>query len=816
MVLSMNRLPLLVFLAASGLSLHAQTFSTITIQTVPSGARFYIDGQVYASAATLVWPAGSKHIVSFLIDSAAAQQTTAPIQTSPDGSVQYVFSGWVDNAKLLVPTSDPVQTVTADPRITTLTATLSVGYRVQLNLFNTGNPNDPLSPPTCGSPGFNPSSQTYPGVVFIGSTCYWATVSSYIAANSTVNLNAIPFPGFVFTGWLFNSGPFNAYLTSITVNGPVTLSPVFVPGKRVHFLTNPLGMNVQVDHSTVPTRTSADVTSCPSNEFLSVAPQIGIPAMCFGDFDFADGSKHIIGAPSPQMDNTGHWWVLDSFSNGMAANSIYTTSNISTADTLTANFDPGATATFTTNPSGLKLNVDGRQNWPSYNFVWALGSTHQISAPASSFDAKGRQYTFQNWSNGGGAAQTVTVDQNAVNNGIRIVANYGIMSRVVVQSLPIGLTVQVDGTSCQTPCTLDRQSGSNVRVTAPTQVPMGAGARLDFVSWSDGGASDHSFTVSQDYTTLTVNYTSSYQLSATSTPAGGVSFQFSPASPDMFYPQDTQVNITAAANPGFKFLRWNGDLTGTYPSGTVTMSVPRNIVAQLNAVPYIPPAGVTNAAGSTPNSAVAPGSIISVYGQGLASNLAIGPVNPLAQSIGGVTVTINDQILGLLFVSPQQINAQVPSNLPDGQYTLAVHVSGQPDVTATFNVSRDAPGLFFNTANSQDYAVAFHADGSPVTTDNPATAGETVSLLGTGFGPYGTPVIDGFFPPAPAPSLADSLNVTIAGQSAPTTWSGAAAGFVGIATTKFQVPAGMQSGTSVPVNVTINGMNSNTVLLPVQ
>ena len=813
MVLSMNRLSLLVLFVLSGFGLQAQTFSSITIQTVPSGPIFYVDGQAYTSAATFVWPTGSEHIVSFLFNGGPNQPSN--VQMSSDGGTQYQFTGWVDNAGLLVPTSDPVQTVTANPNITTLTATLTVAYRVLLNFYNLPASSSP-GQVVCGSPGSNPSNQTLPGVVFIGSNCYVNTVAVFEAAGSTVALNAIPYPGFVFTGWLFNSGPLNAYLTSITVNEPINITPVFAPGKLVHFLTNPVGMQVLVDHSVVPTRTIADVTTCPNNQYIAVASQYGIPPVCFGDFYFANGSQHIIGAPTPQIDTTGHWWVFDSFSNGMANNSIYTTTNISTPDTLTADFDPGATATFSTNPSGLQLNIDGRQNWPSYNFVWALGSTHQVSAPSSNFAANGRQYTFQNWSNGGSAAQSVTVDQNAVNNGIRVTANYSILSRVVIQSSPTGLAIQVDGTSCQTPCTLDRQNGVTMSVTAPTQIPMGVGARLNFANWSDGGASAHTFTVNQDYTTLTVNYTNYYQLSATSNPAGGVSFQFSPSSSDQFFAQNTQVTVTAVPNPGFKFLQWGGALTGTYPAGAITMTAPESVVAQMSAVPYIPPAGVLNAAGSTPNSAVAPGSIISIYGQGLAPSLAVGPENPLAQTIGGVTVTINNQILGLLFVSPQQINAQVPSSLSAGQYTLSVQVVGQAPVNATFTVARDAPGLFFNTVNSQQYALALHPDGSPVTTSSPAAAGETISLLGTGFGPYSATVVDGFFPPTPAPALADSLSITIGGQTPAPTWSGAAAGFVGIAVTNFQVPSGLPSGTSVPLNVTINGVASNTVVLPIQ
>ena len=61
----MNRLSLLLFLSFGGLCLEAQNSSTITISTVPAGARFYVDGQQYAHAVTLVWPAGSKHILEF-------------------------------------------------------------------------------------------------------------------------------------------------------------------------------------------------------------------------------------------------------------------------------------------------------------------------------------------------------------------------------------------------------------------------------------------------------------------------------------------------------------------------------------------------------------------------------------------------------------------------------------------------------------------------------------------------------------------------------------------------------------------------------
>jgi uncharacterized protein (TIGR03437 family) len=240
------------------------------------------------------------------------------------------------------------------------------------------------------------------------------------------------------------------------------------------------------------------------------------------------------------------------------------------------------------------------------------------------------------------------------------------------------------------------------------------------------------------------------------------------------------------------------------------------VVAQMDTVPYIAPAGVRNAAGDTPSSAVAPGSIITIFGENLSPTLEVGRVNPLSQAIAGVTVTVDDRILGLLFVSPKQINAQVPSNLPDGDYTLAVHSTTQADVSATFTVRRDAPGLFFQSADSQQYAIALHEDGSLVTPENPAKAGETLALLGTGFGPYKGIVIDGFFPPEPAPVLMDSVTVSAGDQSPVQASAGAALGYTGVAATKFRVPDGLPAGANVALKVTVNGTDSNTVTLPIQ
>lgn len=805
----MNRLSILLLFSLVGLCLQGQTSSSITISTSTSGAQFSVDGTTYNRAVSFSWPQGSEHIVVFITDPPQAGAPSTLVQT--DGSTQYVFTGWEDNMGLVQPTAVPIQIITANPAITTFTAQVTVSYLVTLNFGSaTGIPS------TCGAPGAIPTGQSGAGVVYIGTQCYWSSASVYIPANGTETLNAYPYPGFAFTGWAINGSTPTSFLTSITVTTPLSITPIFVPAKRVSFLTSPLGLQVLVDHTPVPTRTQSDVPNCPNNETLPVPVQVNFPALCWGDFDFAPGSTHFISGVTPQMDNSGNWWVFSQWSNGLAQNSLYTVdSNVNTSAVLTADYLQGAQVAFLTSPTGLKLTVDGDANYTSYDFIWGVGTTHQVVAPPTQTASNGRVYTFQNWSNQTGASQTVTVNPSMVSSGYRLTANFSELSRVVVQSSPSGLTLQVDGASCVTPCNVDRATGATFTVSAPTQISLGQGARLDFGSWSDGGASNHVITVNQSYAVATASYNTFYQLSASSAPGNGSAFTFSPSSSDMFYNQGTQVTVNATPNPGFKFGHWTGGLTGSYPSGVVIMSAPDSVVANMISVPYIAPAGILNGAGQTPSTALAPGSIISIFGQSLASVTQVGPTNPLAQTIAGTSVTINDSILPLLFVSPTQINAQLPSSLADGTYTLEVQNTGQPEISGTLTVARNAPGLFFAMVGSTAYALAFHADGSLVTTSSPAAAGETLSMLGTGFGPYQTPVIDGFFPQNPPPAVADSVVLSVGGDT-PASTSTAAPAFTGTVTTQFQVPAGLPSGTSVPVLVTINGVASNTVLLPIQ
>jgi uncharacterized protein (TIGR03437 family) len=808
----MNRLASfsLVFALFASALMAQSTISGIQIGTDPAGAAFSVDGTRYITTQTFNWPQGSTHQISFL------GNKSPTVFANQDDSIEYTFGSWSANGTALGGSNDLNQTVTADPKVTTYIASLSVAYRINLVMFGSSSPGVPAGVcETSGSPGNLPSPQYRTGVVYIAGTCYWSSGQIWIGRGPT-SLSAFPFPGYVFTGYSLNGDPKTSFFSTYNLQGQMTLAVYFAPAKRVRFFTSPvLALHVLVDRS--DTNTPA-ANPCPSDETISsLVPFpsfVNQNALCRGEFDFAVGSQHLLSANSPQTDSTGHAWIFDSWSIGGGQNTVYTANTGNVIDTITAKFVPGAHVSFITNPLPLALTVDGRTNWPTYNFIWPVGGTYNFSAPMQATDAKGRKYVFQNWSNGGAAAQSVTVAGDT-----RFVANYQILNRVVIGSTAPGITVTVDGQNCAVPCTIDRAAGTSAQVTAPSSIPISDTSRYDFAGWQDASAgAARSVTFNQDSQTVNVNYSISNKLIASMDPDGSADIQVSPASTDGFYSAGTVVSLTAAARPGYKFNHWDGDMSGGFRSGTLKMDTFHIVRALFDKVPYISPAGVTSAAGTIPAPGVAAGSLITIFGQSLSTTTQVGPASPLAQTLGDVVVLLGDRFLPLVFVSPTQINALLPSDVAPGSYTLTVKVTGYPDISAPMTVVRNAPGIFSSSYNNtNNYVMAVHADGTLVTPDSPAKANETITIYGTGFGPYTTQPADGFAVPAtPVYTLADPTVVFAADTQQLNPVSVVATpGMVGVTSANLKI-ANLPAGTTVNLRVNVNGQDSNTVLLPLQ
>ncbi|HKQ79714.1 MAG TPA: hypothetical protein VJ810_38830, partial [Blastocatellia bacterium] len=113
--------------------------------------------------------------------------------------------------------------------------------------------------------------------------------------------------------------------------------------------------------------------------------------------------------------------------------------------------------------------------------------------------------------------------------------------------------------------------------------------------------------------------------------------------------------------------------------------------------------------------------IAAAFGQRLATQFALAHNLPLPTTLAGTTVKVRDsageeRLAPLFFVSPTQINYQIPAGTDPGDATVTI-TSGDGQVsTGMINVAAVAPGLFSASGSGQGVAAAYvlrvKADGA--------------------------------------------------------------------------------------------------------
>ena len=120
---------------------------------------------------------------------------------------------------------------------------------------------------------------------------------------------------------------------------------------------------------------------------------------------------------------------------------------------------------------------------------------------------------------------------------------------------------------------------------------------------------------------------------------------------------------------------------------------------------------------------VAAESIVSAFGVSLSTETKAAESLPLPLTLANSAVKVKDNLgieltAPLFFVSPQQINYQIPPNLARGAATVTVLNKNEIIAIGTINISASAPGLFSANANGQGAAIGVlqrrKADGSDV------------------------------------------------------------------------------------------------------
>lgn len=219
--------------------------------------------------------------------------------------------------------------------------------------------------------------------------------------------------------------------------------------------------------------------------------------------------------------------------------------------------------------------------------------------------------------------------------------------------------------------------------------------------------------------------------------------------------------------------------------------------------PAVNQGGVFSAAAKVPG--LTPGGWVSIYGANLSATTrtwssadVVGDTLPTA--LDGVSVTIDGKRAAISFVSPAQLNVQVPDDTAQGPVPVVVTAGGVASESVLANMAAQAPSFFtFDGV----HVASTHADNTPLSAAAAAAPGEVIVLYGTGFGatnpatPAGLAVSSAS--PLPSPG---SLRISIGGAPAEVAFAGMTA--PGLFQFNVTVPGTLADGDAAVV-ATING-----------
>jgi uncharacterized protein (TIGR03437 family) len=253
--------------------------------------------------------------------------------------------------------------------------------------------------------------------------------------------------------------------------------------------------------------------------------------------------------------------------------------------------------------------------------------------------------------------------------------------------------------------------------------------------------------------------------------------------------------------------------------------------ASFGGPPEITPKGVVSAGAFGGFPSVAPGSWMEIYGNNLSATTRLwagadftGTQAPT--SLDSVTVTIGGQAAFIDYISPTQVNAQVPSGTPTGAQQMTVTTPDGTSSAYSIIVNSLQPGLLAPSTfiiGGKQYVVAQFGDGITYVLppnaisglpSRQAKPGETIIIYGIGFGP----VLDAGNRNIPAGTvvtasnkLASSFSVNFGSSSATLSYFGLAPNFVGLYQFNVVVPS-VANNDLVPLAFKLNGASGSQTL----
>ena len=129
--------------------------------------------------------------------------------------------------------------------------------------------------------------------------------------------------------------------------------------------------------------------------------------------------------------------------------------------------------------------------------------------------------------------------------------------------------------------------------------------------------------------------------------------------------------------------------------------------------PVIGEGGIVNGASFSDEALVSPGSIASLFGMNLAAATEVAAGLPLPTTLAGTEVLVNDTPAPLFFVSPLQINFQMPFEVAGTTVPIVVASDGVRGPEVMVQIAPAAPGIFTAVPGGSGPGAILNEDFSP-------------------------------------------------------------------------------------------------------
>jgi uncharacterized protein (TIGR03437 family) len=228
----------------------------------------------------------------------------------------------------------------------------------------------------------------------------------------------------------------------------------------------------------------------------------------------------------------------------------------------------------------------------------------------------------------------------------------------------------------------------------------------------------------------------------------------------------------------------------------------------LDTTAAVPLPRITSAA-SFSQSAISPRAIVTSFGSGMTNVTSAAGVLPLPTSLGATTVSVVDsrgveRLAPLFYVSPTQINYQIPTGTVAGPAIVIIRGSDGTVSMGSTIVKSVAPAIFTTSQTGDGAAAAIDGyDGSlaPFAAKSVNGSPNIIAVFASGLGEDATDV-DG--------NIASGVEALIDGQQVPVLYAGRAPGYAGLNQINVMFPNAIIPGTHTLI-VRRNGIASRLV-----